>query len=135
MPNIIKFPLYNSGVTLLDPKYCFVNVDGLFDVIQYVQLFGDSDVRVGFEFVYLKDWGGLSVPDRHLSVKLLYQGVDLQVSDWDVEIKRLKKLIKNSSARTNSQPKFYLLDNDNSTEEPFIHHVFTTYGSVWLPPA
>ena len=137
MPNLIRFPLYNSGVNLDTPRYCFVNVDGIFKLQSKIRAFGDGEEECGFEIIYEKDWGGLTSPDRYLSVQLYYKGpkafVDLV--DLPVETDRLRKIIKTSSAKPNSMPIFELLPNEVTRLKTYSAHIKYSFGSVWAPSA
>tara|TARA_R100001198_G_C5166097_1_gene169060 strand:- start:334 stop:753 length:420 start_codon:yes stop_codon:yes gene_type:complete len=139
MPNIIKFPLYASGSSLVEPKYTFVNVSDLFkiDVAVYPT---DDQYYYGFDFIYKKS--GNSSNNIYIASRLLYVYVSLinqetPGTNMNVELERLRLLIKRSSSAPNSQPIFELLPTPKSKEvgKAYIHHIDRISAYLWSPPA
>ncbi len=137
MPNIIKFPLYGSGPTLIEPKYTFVNVSDLFKLDVAIISKGDGEFDYGFDFIYKKS--GNNTNNNYIASRLMYKDVEegSGETNMSVELDRLNALIKRSSSAPNSQPLFELLPTVKSImpNKAYIHHVDSQIGYIWTPPA
>ncbi len=126
MPNIIRFPLSDSSINTKSPRYCFINVENIFDFKILTNVSGYASV---LQIIYNKS--GLT------SFRFVYSAVYYKYHVvTDADLTKLKNLIKSANKNPNSAPVFEVIKNPIIYEkEPRVYQVEKAIGGLWLDGA
>ena len=125
MPNIIRFPFKDSGINTSAPKYCFINVENIFDITKITQVVTPTGAQYasGLRIAYNKS--GSFQNDLLVYSTVYYK--DHLLSDADVD--KLRNLVKKANKSPNSAPLFEVIkDPVQNSLDPTFYHVSATGG-------